>query len=122
MPYTVGKTATPPWGQGASARPPPPTPVSHSRRRKKDIHTFPAPQTHQAPKKIKKALAHHIHTCYIAQMRRRNLYIPDQLMDRVQKLAKRKNVPMADIIRTAMEKYMDAVDRAEAKAKEAANA
>ena len=55
-------------------------------------------------------------------MSRRNLYIPDPLMDRVQKLAKRKNVPMADIIRTAMEKYMDAVDRAEAKAKEAANA
>ena len=43
-------------------------------------------------------------------------------MDRVQKLAKRKNVHMADVIRTAIEKYLDAVDRAETKAKEAANA
>ena len=53
-------------------------------------------------------------------MRRRNLYIPDPLMERVQKLAVRKKVHMADIIRTAMEKYLDAVDRAEAKAKEEA--
>jgi len=51
-------------------------------------------------------------------MRRRNLYIPDPLMERVQKLATRRKVHMADIIRTAMEKYLDAVDRAEAKAKE----
>ena len=51
-------------------------------------------------------------------MRRRNLYIPDPLMDRVQKLATRKKVHMADIIRTAMEKYLVAVDRAVAKAKE----
>lgn len=29
---------------------------------------------------------------------------------------------MADVIRTAIEKYLDAVDRAEAKAKEASNA
>lgn len=77
--------------------------------------------THVAhSKKLKKTLAHHIHTCYIAQMRRRNLYIPDPLMERVQKLAVRKKVHMADIIRTAMEKYLDAVDRAEAKAKEEA--
>ena len=51
-------------------------------------------------------------------MRRRNLFIPDPLMDRVQKLAERKNVHMADIIRTAIQKYLDAVDRAEVKAKE----
>lgn len=54
-------------------------------------------------------------------MKRRNLFIPDALMDRVQTLAKKKNVHMADIIRTAMEKYLDAVDRAEAKAKETAH-
>ena len=104
-------------GQKGQGRPPSPYDWL-SQQAKKLGHTHvPSPQKHQ---KIKKALAYHIHTCYIAQMRRRNLYIPDPLMERVQKLATRKNVHMADIIRTAMEKYLDAVDRAEAKAKEEA--
>ena len=101
-------------GQKGQGRPPSPYDWL-SQQAKKIGHTHVP-----CPKKIKKALAYHIHTCYIAQMRRRNLYIPDPLMERVQKLATRKNVHMADIIRTAMEKYLDAVDRAEAKAKEEA--
>ena len=114
MPYTVGKTATPPWDNGG--QPTPPSPYDWLLQQAKFLRTY----TRSALKKIKKTLAHHIHTCYIAQMRRRNLYIPDPLMERVQKLAVRKKVHMADIIRTAMEKYLDAVDRAEAKAKEEA--
>ena len=101
-------------GQRGEAQPP--SPYTCLTQQMKFFRTY----TRAGCKKIKKALAYHIHTCYIAQMRRRNLYIPDPLMDRVQKLAKRKNVHMADIIRTAMEKYLDAVDRAEAKAKEEA--
>jgi hypothetical protein len=42
-------------------------------------------------------------------------------MDRVQKLALKKKVHMADVIRTAIQKYLDAVDRAEAKMQEANN-
>lgn len=46
-------------------------------------------------------------------MRRRNLYLPDALMDDVKKLADRRKIAMADVIRTAIEKYLAAVKKAE---------
>lgn len=43
-------------------------------------------------------------------------------MAEVKALADRKNIAMADVIRTAIEKYLAAVKKAEAAAKEAAHA
>jgi hypothetical protein len=48
-----------------------------------------------------------------ADLRRRNLFLPDSLMDEAKRLADRKGVPMAEIVRTALEKYLQAVKRAE---------
>lgn len=53
-------------------------------------------------------------------MRRRNMYLPEDLMDEVKALADRKGLTMTDVVRTALEKYLAAVKKAEA-AKEAAN-
>ena len=46
-------------------------------------------------------------------MRRRNLFLPDELMDQVSELSKKRGRPMAEIIRVAIEKYLAAVKRAE---------
>jgi predicted transcriptional regulator len=46
-------------------------------------------------------------------MRRRNLFLPDELMDQVSELAKKRKVPMAEIIRVAIERYLAAVKKAE---------
>lgn len=47
-------------------------------------------------------------------MTRRNVFLPDPLYDKATKLAERKGVKTADIIRTALEKYLQAVEKAEA--------
>ena len=54
-------------------------------------------------------------------MRRRNFHFPEPLMAEVKALADRKNIAMADVIRTAIEKYLAAIKKAEAAAKEAAH-
>lgn len=46
-------------------------------------------------------------------MRRRNYYLPDELVEQAQKLATRRQTSVSDIIRTALQKYMEAVERAE---------
>lgn len=46
-------------------------------------------------------------------MRRRNLFLPDELMDQVGELAKKRGRPMAEIIRVAIERYLAAVKKAE---------
>ena len=48
-----------------------------------------------------------------ADLRRRNLFLPDSLMEEAKRLADRKGVTMAEIVRTALEKYLQAVKRAE---------
>lgn len=47
-------------------------------------------------------------------MRRRNLFLPDDLMDEVKALAVKRERPMADVIRLAVEAYVRAVKRADA--------
>lgn len=44
---------------------------------------------------------------------RRNFFIPDDLHQQAADLAQRKGVKTADVIRTALEKYLQAVKRAE---------
>ncbi len=53
-------------------------------------------------------------------MRRRNMYLPEDLMEEVKALADRKGLTMTDVVRTALEKYLQAVKKAEA-AREQAN-
>lgn len=57
-----------------------------------------------------------------AEMTRRNVFLPDDLHDKAVHLARRKGVKTADVIRTALEKYLQAVERAEKAAQEARNA
>jgi predicted DNA-binding protein len=56
-----------------------------------------------------------------AEMVRRNFFLPDELHDKAVQLARRKGVKTADVIRTALEKYLQAVERAEKAAQEARN-
>lgn len=51
-------------------------------------------------------------------MVRRNFFLPNELHDKAARLARRKGVKTADIVRTALEKYLQAVERAENLAKE----
>jgi predicted DNA-binding protein len=53
-----------------------------------------------------------------AEMVRRNFFLPNELHDKAATLARRKGVKTADIVRTALEKYLQAVERAEKLAKE----
>lgn len=46
-------------------------------------------------------------------MKRWNLFLPEELIEEIKELAKRKDVPAADVVRTACEKYLAAVKRAE---------
>jgi predicted DNA-binding protein len=48
-----------------------------------------------------------------AKQTRRNFFIPDELHDQAAALARRKGVRTADIVRTALEKYLTAVKKAE---------
>jgi hypothetical protein len=50
---------------------------------------------------------------------RRNFFIPDDLHDQAAELAKRKGVKTADVVRTALEKYLAAVRKAEEAARAA---
>ena len=46
-------------------------------------------------------------------MRRHNLFLPDQMVEEARKLAERRGIALADVVRTALEKYLQAVKRAE---------
>lgn len=54
-----------------------------------------------------------------AEMTRRNIFLPDTLYTEATRLAERKGVKTADVIRTALEKYLAAVKRAEEAARAA---
>lgn len=47
-------------------------------------------------------------------MRRHNLFLPDDLVEEARKLAEKRNQPLAAVVRTALEKYIQAVKNAEA--------
>lgn len=55
-----------------------------------------------------------------AKQKRWNLFMPEELLTQLRVLAERKGVTSADIVRTACEKYLMAVKKAE-EAKAAAN-
>jgi metal-responsive CopG/Arc/MetJ family transcriptional regulator len=52
-------------------------------------------------------------------MKRWNVFLPEELIDQVKELAKKRDVPAADVVRTACEKYLAAVKKAEEAAKAA---
>jgi len=54
-----------------------------------------------------------------AEMTRRNIFLPDTLYTEATRLAERKGVKTADVIRTALEKYLQAVKKAEEAARAA---
>ncbi len=55
-------------------------------------------------------------------MKRWNLFLPDELMAELKTLAQRRDVSAADVVRTACEKYLAAVKKAEQARLEAENA
>lgn len=56
-----------------------------------------------------------------AEMTRRNFFLPDELHDKAARLARKKGVKTAEVIRTALEKYLQAVEKAEKAAQETRN-
>lgn len=45
------------------------------------------------------------------EMKRHNLYLPDELVEEARKLAQDNGISLADVIRAAIEKYLQAVKR-----------
>lgn len=54
-----------------------------------------------------------------ANQKRWNLFLPPELLEQIKSLADRKNVAAADVVRTACEKYLAAVRKAEEAARAA---
>ena len=48
-----------------------------------------------------------------AEMKRWNVFLPIDLLDRIKDLAKKNDVCAADVVRVACEKYLAAVKKAE---------
>lgn len=53
-------------------------------------------------------------------MKRWNLFLPDELLDKVKVLAAKKGVPASELVRVTLEKYVAAVEKAALEAKNAA--
>jgi predicted DNA-binding protein len=54
-------------------------------------------------------------------MKRWNLFISEELLEKTQKLAKKKGLSAADIVRISLEKYLQAVEKHEKAVAEAQN-
>jgi predicted DNA-binding protein len=54
-------------------------------------------------------------------MKRWNLFISEELLEKTQKLAKKKGLSSADIVRISLEKYLQAVEKHEKTLAEAQN-
>jgi hypothetical protein len=54
-------------------------------------------------------------------MKRWNLFLHEQTLEKTQKLAKRKGISTADVVRIALEKYLQAVEKHEKAVAEAQN-
>lgn len=46
-------------------------------------------------------------------MKRHNLFLPDEMVAEARKLAEKRGIALADVIRVALEKYLQAVKRAQ---------
>jgi predicted DNA-binding protein len=57
----------------------------------------------------------------ISEMKRWNLFIPVNLLEKTQNLAKKRGVSSADVVRIALEKYLVAVEKHEKVLAEAEN-
>jgi metal-responsive CopG/Arc/MetJ family transcriptional regulator len=57
----------------------------------------------------------------ISEMKRWNLFIPVNLLEKTQNLAKKRGVSSADVVRIALEKYLVAVEKQEKALAEAEN-
>lgn len=44
-------------------------------------------------------------------MKRHNLYLPTELVEEARKLAEKHGIALADVVRAALEKYLQAVKR-----------
>jgi len=63
-----------------------------------------------------------IHTFERPKMKRWNLFLPPELIENYKKLAAKKGVSSAEMARIAMEKYLQAVEKAKARGDEAQKA
>lgn len=57
----------------------------------------------------------------ISEMKRWNLFIPVPLLEKTQNLAKKRGVSAADVVRIALEKYLQALEKQEKAAAETEN-
>jgi metal-responsive CopG/Arc/MetJ family transcriptional regulator len=57
----------------------------------------------------------------ISEMKRWNLFIPVNLLEKTQKVAKKRGVSSADVVRVALEKYHQALEKHEKALAEAEN-
>ena len=57
----------------------------------------------------------------ISEMKRWNLFIPVPLLEKTQNLAKKRGVSAADVVRIALEKYLQALEKQEKALAEAEN-
>jgi predicted DNA-binding protein len=57
----------------------------------------------------------------ISEMKRWNLFIPVPLLEKAQNLAKKRGVSAADVVRIALEKYLQALEKQEKALAEAEN-
>ena len=57
----------------------------------------------------------------ISEMKRWNLFIPVPLLQKTQNLAKKRGVSAADVVRIALEKYLQALEKQEKALAEAEN-
>ena len=57
----------------------------------------------------------------ISEMKRWNLFIPVNLLEKTQNLAKKRGVSSADVVRIALEKYLQALEKQEKALAEAEN-
>ncbi len=55
------------------------------------------------------------------EMKRWNLFLPVELLEKTQKLAKKRGVSSADVVRISLEKYHQAVEKHEKTLAEAQN-
>ena len=90
------------------------------------MYTYTPKSTPPPCKKAPKIKKRTYNTCvYIhleLKMKRWNLYLPEELIEKYRVLATQKGVSSAEMARIAMEKYYQALERAQKQASETANA
>jgi predicted DNA-binding protein len=90
------------------------------------MYTYTPKNTPPPCKKAQKIKKRMYNTCvYIhleLKMKRWNLYLPEELIEKYRVLASQKGVSSAEMARIAMEKYYQALEKAKNQASETTNA